>query len=552
MPKLEISKKDLENLCKKRFSLEQLKEILEFTKINIEKVENDNLSLEIEDANRADLLSVEGIARELKGILGKEKGLANYKIEQSNYFVNVNPKVRRVRPYTVCAVVKDLHFNNAMIQQIIQLQEKLSETFGRKRKEAAIGIYDFDKIVWPITYTTFKPESLSFVPLGFVERLTLKQILEKHEKGQAYAGLLQQAKEYPIFIDAAENVLSMPPIINSEYSGKVTEKTKNVFIEVSGFNLNKISNVLNVVVSALAERGGKIFTVEIRGTKRTATPIFTTRVKILELQEITSLLGLKLKSRQVIELLHKLRYSAKESKTKDKLIIEIPFYRQDVIHTVDIIEDIAIAFGYKNILPEELKFYTVGNLLEETKKKEKISELLIGLGFQEINSQILSNKKEQFDNMNLKPEQAIEILNPVSETFTCLRTRLLPSQLKFLAFNTTKDFPQKIFEIGEIVKQNLENETKAENKTKLALTISHAKANFTEVAQILAYLMKNVKKEYKLEPVDSSFFIPGRAAEIVIQDKKIGIIGEIAPQVLENWNLKMPVSALELFFDELF
>lgn len=552
MPTLEISKKDLEKLCKKKFSLEQLQEILEFTKISIEKVEDDAITLKIEDTNRADLLSVEGIARELKGILGKEKGLVHYEIKRSNFVVNVNPKVKKVRPFIVCAVVKNINFTEAIIEQIIQLQEKLSETFGRKRREAAIGIYDFDKIHWPITYTTFKPEALSFVPLGFVEKLTLKQILERHEKGKAYRALLEQAKEYPVLIDSSNEVLSMPPIINSEYSGKITEKTKNVFVEVSGFNVEKLSRILDVIVSALAERQGTIYAVEIHDTKKFITPTFATRMKVLDLQEINSLLGLKLNSDQVVNLLHKLRYGAEKSKTKDKIIVEIPFYRQDVIHDVDIIEDIAIAFGYKNFKPEEPKIYTTGKLLEETKKKERISELLVGLGFQEINSFIMSNKEEQFNKMNLKQEQIIEILNPVSETFTCLRKRLLPSLLKFLSYNTTKEMPQKIFEIALIAEPDAKQENQTKEKYKIALAISHAKTNFTEVAQVLAYLLKNFQKNYLLTPKDYPYFISGRSAEILINNKAIGVIGEIAPQVLENWNLRMPVSALELDFDSLF
>ncbi|MCS7134596.1 MAG: phenylalanine--tRNA ligase subunit beta [Candidatus Pacearchaeota archaeon] len=549
MPTIEISKKDLENLCGKKFSLEKLKELLEFVKTSIESIEEDKITLKIEDTNRADLLSVEGIARELKAITGKEKGLVNYEIIKSNFVVKVDKKVKKVRPYTACAVVKDLCFNHTIIEQIIQLQEKLSETFGRKRKDAAIGIYDFDKIKWPITYTTFKPDSISFVPLGFVEKLTLKEIIEKHEKGKLYGHLLEKAKEYPIFIDANNEVLSMPPIINSEYSGKITTETRNVFIEVSGFRLEKLLHVLNIVVSALAERKGKIYAVEIHDTKKFFTPIFATRRKVLKLEDINSLLGLELNPKQVIKLLQKMRYNAKEK--KGKIIAEIPFYREDVIHNVDIIEDIAIAYGYKNFKPRKPQIFTEGKLLEESEKKQEIKELLIGLGFQEINSFIMSNKKEQFENMNSKPESFVKIKNPVSETFTCLRKSLLPSLLKFFSNNTTKEMPQKIFEIAPVVEPNERKETKTEEKNKIAVAITHARANFTEILQVLDYIMNNLKKQYQLEKKEFPWFIAGRSAEILVEKKSIGFLGEIAPQVLENWNLKMPIAAFELCFDDL-
>lgn len=545
MPTLEISKKDLEQLCGKKFSIDKLSELLEFMKISIEKFEQDRITVKLEDANRADLFSTEGIARELKGIIGKEEGMVNYRIEKSNLFVNVDQKVKKVRPYTVCAIVKDLRLTEEAIEQIIQLQEKICETFGRKRKEAAVGIYDFDKIKWPITYTTFKPDSLAFTPLGFVEKLTLKEILEKHEKGKLYGHLLEKAKEYPIFIDANNEVLSMPPIINSEYSGKVTTETKNVFIEVSGFRLEKLSRILNVIVAAFAERKGKIYSVEIRDKKKFVTPIFATRMKVLQLQEINSLLGLQLSTKQVVSLLRKMRYNAEEKKD-NKIFVEIPFYREDVIHNVDIIEDIAIIYNYKNFIPKVPSFFSEGKLLPETKKRKEIVELLIGLGLQEINTFILSNKKEQIENMNLKQEPLVEIQNPISETFTCLRKRLLPSLLKFLSFNTTREMPQKIFEISTVVIPDEKKETKTRDEERIAVAIAHPKANFTEIVQVLDYLMTNMKKHYRLQPSEVPYFIPGRAAEIILNEKSVGIVGEISPSVIDNWGIKVPVCAFEL------
>ncbi|UCD20626.1 MAG: phenylalanine--tRNA ligase subunit beta [archaeon] len=550
MPTIEISKKDIEKLVKKPFTIEKLTELLEMTKVSVENVEKDKLIVKIEDTNRADLLSTEGIARELKGLVGRERKLATYPVEKSSFIVKVSHKVKSIRPFTVCAVVKDLHFTEKFIEQIVQLQEKLCDTFGRRRKEAAIGIYDFDKIKWPITYTTYKPEALSFTPLGLVEKLNLKQIVEKHEKGQAYGHLLKDKKEYPIFIDADKNVLSMPPIINSDYSGKITEKTKNVFIEVSGFDLDKLSHVLNITVSALAERGGKIYSVIIKDRKKITTPFFKTKSRRIKLEEINSLLGLDLKPKQVIDLLTKLRYGVKQ--TNNQFVVEIPFYRQDIIHNVDLIEDIAINYGFKNFKPVEPKMYTTGGILETTKRKAQIADLLTGLEFQEIASFLLSNKKEQFDNVNMKKGEIVELINPYSETFTCLRKWLLPSLIKFLSNNTTKDYPQKIFEIGLTTEPSPRAETKTKDNLKLALAISHAKANFTEAVQVLDYILKNKKLEYSLVPKDYPYFIPGRSAEIKIKDKIIGFIGELSPQTISNWNLKLPVSCIEIDFNSLF
>jgi phenylalanyl-tRNA synthetase beta chain len=549
MPTIEISKLDLEALCKKKFNLAELQELLENNKISLESQEKDVLTLKIEDTNRADLLSVEGIARQLRGILKKETGIQNYKVNDSNFVVRVDSKVKKVRPYTVCAVIKDLKFDENFIKQIIQLQEKLTDTFGKKRKEAAIGVYDFDKIKWPIDYTTFKPEALAFTPLGMIEMLNLKQILEKHEKGQQYGYLLKDKKEYPIFIDSGKNVLSMPPIINSDYSGKVTEDTKNIFIEVSGFDMERISFILNIITSAVAERHGKLFSVQIKDKKKFKTPEFKIRKKVLLVQEINSLLGLELKAKEIVEILEKMRYNAKTD--KEKITVEIPFNRRDVIHNVDIIEDIAAVYGYKNISPLEPKICTLGSILEETKSNNNLANSLAGFGFQETLSFVLSSKKEQLENMNLPTEKnsesIIEIQNPVSENYSCLRKSLLPGIMKFFSNNIDKDFPQKIFELGKIVLPDARAENKTKEENHLSLAISHAKANLTEATELLFSVFKNKKIELKSKECAS--FISGRCAEIIINSKSVGILGEIHPKVLSSWKLRMPVVALELNLD---
>ncbi|MCX6742033.1 MAG: phenylalanine--tRNA ligase subunit beta [Candidatus Pacearchaeota archaeon] len=556
MPNIEINKKDFEHLLGRKFSQKDLENVFEFTKVGIEKVENDKITLEIKDSNRLDLLSIEGVVREVKGIIKKEIGLKDYKIEKSNFVVKVDHKVKAVRPFTVCAVIKDLKFTEHFIEQMIQLQEKLCEGFGKKRRDVALGIYDFDKIKWPITYTTFKPDALGFIPLGFEEKLTLRQILERHEKGQIYGGLLHGAKEYPIFIDKEQNVLSMPPIINSEYSGKVTNETKNVFIEVSGFDMKKISYALNIVVAAFADRGGKIFQVNVRNLKSILIPNFYSRVKKVTLEEINALLGLGLSDKDVIYCLKKARYGVKQK--GNEFIVDIPFYREDVLHKVDIIEDIAIAHGFKNIEPVELKIPTTGTLLNETNKQEKLSSLLIGLEFQEVLTLNLSKKSDLFEMMNLPISEIVEIKNPVSENQNCIRNWLMPSLLNFLSQNTTKIMPQKIFEIGKSFEvDNLES-NKTKEKTKVAFAISEARANFTQIKQVLDYLADLLGVKYSLKQLNHGSFISGRCAEIIILEKDIkgrnaervlGIIGEVNPKVLSNWKIKMPVAAMELDFD---
>jgi phenylalanyl-tRNA synthetase beta chain len=376
------------------------------------------------------------------------------------------------------------------------------------------------------------------------EMLNLKQILEKHEKGQEFGHLLKNCKEYPVFIDENKQVLSMPPVINSEYSGKVTLNTKNVFIEVSGFDFEKVSFILNVVVSALAERKGTIYAVNLKGLNKT-TPEIKSRIKKIKIENVNSLLGTKLTAREINELLFKSRfYSKQDPKDKNYLNVEIPFYRKDIIHENDLIEEIAISYGYKNLEPIEPRICTTGSILDETKLKNKLAEKIIGLGFQEILSFMLTNEKEQFENMSITEDKnVIKIKNPISETFTCLRPLLLPSTMKFFSSNIDKDFPQKVFEIGKVVLYDSKKETKTREENHLALAISHSKANFTEILEVLNYITKS---NIQLKPKEHPSFIQGRCAEILQNKQLIGIIGEIHPKVLSKWKLRMPVVAFEI------
>ena len=547
MPIIEINKKDLEKILKKKITEKELEDLTSYTKTGIENIKGEIITLEIKDSNRPDMLSIEGIARELLGIIGREKGIPRYKLNKSDFEMIAEKKVSKIRPEIACAVIKGIKLDDDAIKQLIQLQEKLAEGFGRKRKEAAIGVYDFDKIRWPVRYTAFKSDEIKFVPLGMREALTLRQILQIHDKGKEYAGLLA-GDEYPIIMDADKNVLSMPPIINSDYSGKVTEATRNLFIEVTGFNFERVSQTLNIIVSALADRGGKIFGVNLKNKKIT-TPEFKNKKKVLSTEEINKRLGISIKPAEIIRLLEKARFSAKIK--GNKIEVEIPFYRTDIIHPVDIIEDVAIMHGYQNIPAEEPEIAAIGSLLPETIKAKKVSGLLTGLGFQETASLNMTNKEDLFKKMNLNNNGIIEIENPVSSSYSCLRNSILPSLIGILSQNTSSDYPQKIFEIGQTTRVNEKSENMAEEKAKLAIAVSHSTAGFTEIKQVIDYLLANLKVNHKISSIEHPSFIPGRAAEIMINNKPAGIFGEIHPKVLESWKLEMPVIAAEIDLTEL-
>ena len=550
MPTIEVSQKDLCKLIGKKLELNELGDAVAYAKAEIDSSEGDSIKLDIKDSNRPDLWSTEGVAREIQGRITKNKGIPKYKLGKSKVVVKVDKKVSKVRPLTVCAVAKGLRIDDNVLSQLIQLQEKISVTFGRNRKEVAIGAYDLHKIKPPIKFTTVKPNGIKFVPLEFTEELTPKEILEKHPKGKEFGHLLKDCKEYPIFIDSAGNVLSLPPIINSDYTGKVTEKTKDIFIECSGFDFKFLMPALNVIVTALADRGAKIETVKVvYPNKKIDTPDLTPKKSFVEVDYANKVSGLNLTARQIAMLLEQARYKAK---VKGKRIeVLCPAYRQDIMHQRDIIEDIIISYGYNRIESVIPQLATTGSIDEKEVLSNSVVDMMADLGFQEILSFTLTNKENLFKKMSMKDEKIVEIENPVSANLSVFRNWLLPNLMEFFSNNQHVKYPQKIFEIGNVILIDEKQETGTKDVRKLAVAIADSAVGYQDILAVFDAFMSESNKKYKLQKTNHPSFIEGRVANILIGNKNVGIIGEIHPSVLGNWKLEMPVAVFEINLEEI-
>ncbi|MDD5181775.1 MAG: phenylalanine--tRNA ligase subunit beta [Candidatus Nanoarchaeia archaeon] len=555
MPVATVSKKEIEKFVGKSLDRETLAEtIWMYLKADIEEENGDEITFKFEDTNRPDLWSAEGIGRELRNILGLHKGYTSYKVNKSNFTVNVDDsKLKEIRPFIACAVVKDIEFDDAAIKSIMQIQDKLDQNYGRKRKKTSIGIYDYDRIKPPVLYTTVEPNSKKFVPLGFTAPMTPKEILEKHPKGVEYADILKKFSEYPLLIDSEDNILSMPPVINSNHLGKVDRSTKNVLVEVTGTSEDAVKNVLNLVSSALAERGGDIYSVKIvhkQGRKEDITPNLGPLPFKINPSYVKQRIGIDISLRDMKHILEKMGYNIVHENTQEDIIeVEASFYRKDIMHQVDIAEDIAIGYGFNNILPAEIKVPTIGKLDDLTIKSNLYRDVIIGLGFQEILNFVLTSKDLLFAKMNLPECEVVELANPVSSSWDVMRNSLLPIHLNFLAQNKTVEFPQKIFEVGDIVLPD----SSAENATKqtrlLCAAITHPRANYTEIKAVLDKLMHDMNLSFTVKEHENSSYIPGRCGIIEVNNKTVGIIGEVHPQVLQNFTLENPVVAFQIHID---
>jgi phenylalanyl-tRNA synthetase beta chain len=514
----------------------------------VESVKGNEIYLEI-FPNRPDMLSYSGFRRAFLSFLGKKTGLKEYQVNkpEKKYDIIIDSSVKNVRPYTTCAIVKGLRFDDEKIKELIEMQEKLHLTTGRKRKRVAIGIYPLEKIKLPITFKAIEPDKIKFVPLEMDRELSGLEILQRHPAGKEYAHLLAGKAKFPVFIDADKQILSMPPIINSHLTGKITSQTKDVFIECSGDDFEILKRCLNIIVTGLNEMGGKIYQMNLRYGRKEITPDLTPRKIKISLENTNKLLGLELKEKELKKLIERMGYNYN---SKDNSV-EVASWRIDVLHEVDVIEDVAIAYGYENFIPEVPKIATTGKEDKRGIMKEKLSEILSGIGMVEVSNYHLTNKKDQIEKMNLveKQEEFLEVEESKTE-YDILRKNLAHLLLKNFSENVDSEYPQQIFEIGKVFYLEEEKE-KVKEKEMLAAAI--APGNFTKIKQVLEYLFRMIGKEiiFRESSEIPPYLIEGRAAEIIFKGKKIGFVSEIHPKILKNWRIKMPVALFEIKIEEI-
>ncbi len=539
MPTIQFALNDFQHLLGKKVSIKEFEELaLEYAKAEVEGYDQktDHVKLSLDDTNTPYLWCVEGLARYFQGVLGKKSGLAQLNIKKSSHTINVDQKVKTIRPYIAAFIATKGKIDEYLLEQLVQLQEKYCDGYGRRREKVSIGLYSQKRITWPVTYTTVAPKEITFEPLDLPGAHTPAQILEHHPKGKQHGWILKKFKEYPLLIDNKKQVLSLVPIINSNFTGKLEVGDTELLFEATGTDSDAVNLAANIFAQNLHERGFEISSITIKDEKTLVTPHDFKETITIPHDKIVERLGLDISKSEMKQLLEKARYKVVGN------TVHVPHYRRDILHWADILEDVAIMYGFSNIESSAITSYTTGSRLEESKLADAAREVVIGLGYQELLSPILSNKEYLEGRMQLHESDAVEIENIMSETYSAVRTWIIPNLLDALSQNKHREYPQKVFEEGLVV-------VNLENKRKIALATSHSNADFTEIKQAADVLLTSLGISYRIEAIQHPSFIAGRVGAVKVDGKQIGIIGELHPSVLASWNLEMPTSALELDLD---
>ncbi|MCJ7450407.1 MAG: phenylalanine--tRNA ligase subunit beta [Candidatus Nanohaloarchaeota archaeon QJJ-9] len=545
MPTIEFNKEDFLELVGEELTDEEIEEKLARVKVEVEEIEDDRVEVEI-TSDRIDLLSVEGIARSLRTHMEKEQGLKDYKLHDNNYEVKVEDV--EARPEIVTAVVKDVKLDTPTFQSLIQLQEKLHATHGRDRKRVAIGIHDIRNIEFPLTYQSAETEEHEFIPLEKNEKMDLEEVMDNHEKGKKYKHLLEKHDKWPLITDKTGQVLSFPPVINSRRT-EVSTASEDLFIDVTGTDRESVEHALNVIVTMLAERGGKIHKVKMnRGDGQYETPDFSTVEKKINVDQISDYIGIDLDKDKAKEYLQRMGYGVIE--IGDEIEAVVPPYRSDILHQVDIAEDIAIGFGYNNIEPVVPNIATTGQEEDIIEFENMVRETMTGLRFQEVVNPTLRNK-EVLNNKVKRDTELVEIENAVSEKYTALRDSLIPQLLETLSENTHNTYPQKVFETADVVLKDESQPVKTRTDKHLAGAMVGKESDYTDIRENLEGMLESVGVEAQFKESKGGPYIDGRCAKVILCGEEIGKVGEIDPEVLENFGMDMPVAAFEIDLEKL-
>ncbi len=594
MPKIEIDERAFYRSLGRTLTEAELADLLPVAKAELDArlPEEGLLKIELNDTNRPDLWSTGGLARQLGVYLGgpiREYGffsLPGRPAEAGERRVEVEPGLREVRPFFTGFVAVGKPIEDAELRDLIQTQEKLCWNFGNKRATISMGIYRADRMMFPIRYRAVDPDRTAFVPLGMERRLTLRRILSEHPKGIEYGYILKDAPLYPFLEDARGEVLSFPPIINSAHLGAVQVGDSEHLIELTGTYMDTLLLACSIVACDLADAGYRILPLRVIYPydtpygREVTTPYYFQQPVTLEAGFADRLLGDRIPPAEAAALVR--RMGSRAEAGRDRITLFPPPYRNDFLHPVDVVEEIMIGRGMDSFAPLWPTDFTIGRLSEAEQFQRRAREIMVGLGYQEMIYNYLGPRRDFVERMNATGEDLIEIVNPMTENYEVLRNSQLPNLLASESVSGHAAYPHRMFEIGKVAFKDARENDGSQTRNRLAFLIADQEAGFNDASGHLQALLFYLGREYRLEEVRDPRFIPGRAAAVVCTaaggpgaggpaaggpaaeggvpggrslpaagGRRVGVLGEVHPEVLENWGIQMPCVAAELDLDAL-
>lgn len=513
-------------------------------------------------ANRYDLLCTEGLVRALKAYLNRTLPEPLTTVA-GPITVTVAPSTQQIRPFIACAVLCDIKMTPAIYDSLIDLQDKLHSGLGRKRTIISIGTYDLDTLTPDFSYDAVSPEQIQFVPLNRTQSVNgheLMQTLESDLKLRKFLPIIRDAPCYPVLKDKNGVVLSVPPIINGD-SSKITLNTKNIFIDVTGTDFTKVCMAINILATSFAgycSRANVVETVNIN--KPDGSTITTPNLACLEqavsVDYVNRSLGLNLQAAEICSLLE--RMMLKSSPISGEIInVTVPPIRPDIIHCCDVMEDVAIAYGFNRIPSRIPPTSTIGAATPLNKVSDLLRREVALTGFSEVLTFSLCSYKENYSYLKKSDpgNEAVLLSNPKTLEFEVVQTSLIPAMLKTLASNKKMPLPIKIFQVADVCLQDGSHDNGARNERRLCavhcgmtsgLEIIHGLFDRVMLMMGIPSAPRGSSKGYYIQPSNIPTFFAGRQAEIFVNGQLVGAFGILHPEVTSNFDAPYVASLLEI------
>ncbi|MFC7185469.1 phenylalanine--tRNA ligase subunit beta [Halorubrum yunnanense] len=539
--------------------------------------ETDDGLLQFEFApDRLDRLSVEGVARSLRYHYGDDRGVYVPETNDPEWTIEVDESVPDERPYVTGAVVRGADLDEGALESLIQLQEKLHATMGRGREKGAIGIHDLAMVKGAplqegsepsITYRGVDPDGVSFVPLDANDELTPTEVLAEHDTGRTYADLVEGLDRHPAIYDEL-GLFSFPPVINGKRT-EVTTGSRELLVELTGTDQWTIDRMCNIICYALSARGGTVEKVEVNYADgathpseygaELVRPNFDTDEKAVKHDRIETLLGVDFEPEEVVDCFERAGLEASYTLDEDVTYeVEIPPYRVDVLHPLDLVDDVGRAYGFDNLEPRYPDVGTVGGRHERSRLEDAVRTSLVGLGFEDLLNFHMTSGTENYDRMRVEPGSSalgggepVEITEPYSEEYTQLRTWALPSLVMLLERNTHNAYPQDVAEVGFVAERDDAGDTNVAERRHVAGAVARRDASYEAAKGRLQAVCDDFGTDLETPRTEHPSFIDGRTATVVVDGDEVGVIGELHPAVLVEHDLEVPVAAFEFDLDAL-
>ncbi len=501
----------------------------------------DYLEVEV-TAERPDLLAAEGFIRAMN-IYGGQPRTVPETLADSGYTVTVEPAVLGLRPHLAALVVRQAHLQDGGLEVLIQFQEKVTQTFGRQRKKIAIGVYDLDRMVGPLTYTAQAKTDVTFVPLRETAPVTAAALLTQHPAGQLYGPTLPEGDTVPVLRDAQGQMLSLPPIINAAGVGEISADTRNLFIDVTGILERTVQETVNILAHNFLDTGAEVQAVTVVTLAgKQVTPSLDRRAVSFSARFLNEIMGSAIPKAKLGQVLGRMDLMVSGMNE-----VYVPTYRTDLISQVDLAGDLMVALGIDSFQPEPLsvKFYQ-GQSDALRQFVFRVCDVSQRMGLMEVKGHVLTDPTL----LALFSDRYLQTSNAKSRAYSATRTTLQVGLLEVLSRNINAPKPINLYETGEILRLTADGQ--GEESQAWGFASLDSRASFSTAKAYLQTLLQALGLAYDLVEGHSSYYISGRSALVQVNGQTIGEFGEVNPKILNQFSFPEPVAMGEVNLSQIY